>query len=82
MKGKPTSFRDLNQIDMHKVIQSSSETNLNKVLEEKSPKGEKETDRGSTKNIHGIFSSSKLKKRDSFPPYEEMGSEKGSEQQS
>lgn len=53
LKGKPTVLRNMNQIDMHTISASGSANNLNKVLEEKSPKGQ--SNRGSSKNVHGLF---------------------------
>lgn len=64
----------MNQIDMHTISASGSANNLNKVLEEKSPKGQ--SNRGSAKNVHGLFNDTLNQKRDSFPPYDAMGSEK------
>lgn len=64
----------MNQIDMHTISASGSANNLNKVLEEKSPKGQ--SNRASSKNVHGLFNDTINQKRDSFPPYDAMGSEK------
>lgn len=47
---------------------------INKVLEEKSPRGPKESERASATQVHGLFNNTLHKKRDSFPPYE-AGSE-------
>lgn len=74
LKGKPVALRNMNQIDMHTISASGSANNLNKVLEEKSPKGQ--SNRGSSKNVHGFFNDTINQKRDSFPPYDAMGSEK------
>ena len=74
LKGPPAKLRGLNQIDMHTYSQGGSTTNLNKVLEDQSPKGNKGSKKTSANNIPGIYADTM--KRDSFPPYDGMGSEK------
>lgn len=59
---------------MQTITASNPTNNLNAVLEEKSPKGF--SNRGSNKNVHGLFNDTLNQKRDSFPPYDAMGSEK------
>ena len=54
---------------------------INKVLEEKSPRGPKESERASATQVHGLFNNTLHKKRDSFPPYE-AGSEQNSARKS
>ena len=76
LKGKPTTLRGLSQVDMHTFSQAgSAKDNNNKVLEEKSPRGSKGSIKVSSKNVPGFFTDT-MKQRDSFPPYDAMGSEK------
>ena len=61
---------------MHTFSQAgSAKDNNNKVLEEKSPRGSKGSIKASSKNVPGFFTDT-MKQRDSFPPYDAMGSEK------
>jgi hypothetical protein len=59
---------------MHTISQEAgSAKHFNKVLEEKSPRGSGGSKKGSSKN-HLINDT--MKQRDSFPPYDALGSEK------
>ena len=61
------------------ILHQTETNDVDKVLEEKSPKGLRESERGSARNVHGLFTSNKNQNRNSFPPYDAMGSEKNSD---